>query len=412
MSDHYPTVLSPLARFANFAGGGLKSRVKLTEKYLLDRARKLTGLDDFGETDFLAHLRILLESFETEADLSLTGRLLTQRDLQRCLTNRLCIRKFFEHHPETDAVPVPDPVVITGFPRAGTTFLHRLLAQDPETRVLRSWELFVPVSADGVSAGTRDARRGIVVRSARRAGMLLISRRGRRRLKAIHDTSPDAPEECWPLLQNAFLSEVFGLGARTPTYSRYVADADFTGAYRYYRRQLQILTLAAPARRLVVKYPGHLGHLEDLVRVFPGARIIWCHRDPIEVFASICSLIATGRSVRSDRVDPIEIGKGIMEYGKHRLNSALAVRESLGEDRFVDIMYKDLTADPLATVRRIYDALGFPLPEETESLIASYVAENRRRRRSASHRYSAATFGIDSAIIQPQLRQYCERFGL
>ena len=38
------------------------------------------------------------------------------------------------------------PIIILGLPRTGTTFLHRLLAQDPQNRGLYFWELIRPLS--------------------------------------------------------------------------------------------------------------------------------------------------------------------------------------------------------------------------------------------------------------------------
>ena len=60
------------------------------------------------------------------------------------------------------ATPIPDqplarPLIVSGMPRSGTTYLHRLLASVPETRALKLWELqrlFAPLAgADRRRAG-------------------------------------------------------------------------------------------------------------------------------------------------------------------------------------------------------------------------------------------------------------------
>src|SRR5215510_12957261 len=49
--------------------------VSLDERTLLQAACRLRGLDDFGGDEFLVPLRILLHGYETEARLTLMGRL-------------------------------------------------------------------------------------------------------------------------------------------------------------------------------------------------------------------------------------------------------------------------------------------------------------------------------------------------
>ena len=67
------------------------SRVQLTESALLELAEQETGLRNFGEEDFRTGLRILLESAQREANLSVIGKQTLQQDCLRWLTNRLKI---------------------------------------------------------------------------------------------------------------------------------------------------------------------------------------------------------------------------------------------------------------------------------------------------------------------------------
>ncbi len=63
--------------------------VSLDERDLLDAARRATGLDDFGDDDFRDRLGLLLSCLETEADLTLVGRIAASRDIIGLLINRL-----------------------------------------------------------------------------------------------------------------------------------------------------------------------------------------------------------------------------------------------------------------------------------------------------------------------------------
>ena len=60
------------------------------------------------------------------------------------LANRLTIEEDIARHPEILDVPIERPLFITGLPRSGTTFLHRLMSEDPAGRTLLYWESICP----------------------------------------------------------------------------------------------------------------------------------------------------------------------------------------------------------------------------------------------------------------------------
>src|SRR5262249_56336613 len=47
-------------------------------------------------------------------------------------------------YPEIAAEQIVAPIFIVGLPRTGSTLLHHLLAQDPDTRVTQAWEVMYP----------------------------------------------------------------------------------------------------------------------------------------------------------------------------------------------------------------------------------------------------------------------------
>src|SRR5215831_21384950 len=121
-------------RILNGAGGALRRigipAVDLDEAALLDRARRLTGLTDFGDPFFREPMRVLLDAFETEAQLTMLGRVIARTDVVRLLENRLRMAAVLDHYPEIADGPIERPIFIVGLPRTGTTILHELLAQD------------------------------------------------------------------------------------------------------------------------------------------------------------------------------------------------------------------------------------------------------------------------------------------
>jgi len=187
---------------------------------------------------------------------------------------------------------------------------------------------------------------------------------------------------------------------------------DWTPSFRYHRKQIQILTAARSARRLILKHPGYLGYLDDLLQVYPNARVLWLHRDPVEMLASCCNLCAVTRAIRTDSVDLKHIGLSVVNSTLWRIERGMRARERQAPDRFLDVRYRDLVRDPMAAAARIYEWLGFPLTAEVKENFGAYLHGNQRERSRYRHQYTLETFGLDAASLRPKFREYCERFQI
>ena len=98
--------------------------------------------------------------------------------------------------------------------------------------------------------------------------------------------------------------------------------------------------------------------LAELLTVFPDAVIVQTHRDPQATMGSFCSMVAHGRGVFSDDVDPREVGRHWLRKVRRMVDRSLEVRDARANDRFIDVSYYDVLIDPIAQVRRIYDKAG------------------------------------------------------
>ena len=125
-------------RMVNRGGGFLRNSHMRAVDFDIDRlmqdAVTRAGSEDFGSTDFIEPLRVLLDAYQREADLTLIGRIAMREDVLQSLVTRLQIHADRRRYPELAAAEVRAPVFIMGLPRSGTTFLHNLLSQDPAFR--------------------------------------------------------------------------------------------------------------------------------------------------------------------------------------------------------------------------------------------------------------------------------------
>jgi putative membrane protein len=397
-----------LVRSANWAARPFLPFVRLESADLLAEAERQTGLDDFGDDSFREPLDVLLRAYDTEARLTLAGRIAARTDTLRLLANRLRLEADRKAHPEIAAQEIRRPLFIVSLARAGTTLLHRLLAQDPANRVPLSWELMFPTPPPERAHHDTDPRIARAERQLRWFEALLAPD-----IRAIHQLGARLPEECLIIMAHSLRSFQFPSMHHVPSYQQWLETHDLGPAYEYHRRVLQHLQWRCPAERWVLKAPAHLFGIEPLFATYPDAGVIHMHRDPLEVTASLASLTLAIYAAFSDDVDPRVIGRELSDSLVAGLERYLRARDDgpARAARFLDVDYRDLVRDPIATVRRIYAFFAVPLTAEAVTRMRRFLAENPKDRHG-EHRYALAQFGLDPAEEARRFRGYCERFGV
>jgi hypothetical protein len=136
------------------------------------------------------------------------------------------------------------------------------------------------------------------------------------------------------------------------------------------------------------------------------------HRDPVSAMPSLCSLYAHTRAIFSDDVKAAAIGEEVMAgHWPRALESALALREQIPSGQRADVRHTDLRADPIATVERLYETLGFPLEDDARQAMQRFLAEEAAKPESV-HEHSLLGFGLEADAVRERFRTYREAFDL
>ena len=389
-------------RLAERAGIG---RVPLSEESLVAAARRSTGLHEFVDESFRDPMRRMLTCLEEEAQLHPLGRTIMRESLVRALVNRLRLEDQCARHPEIASIPVTAPVFVVGLQRTGTTMLQRLMTCEPRLREMAAWEGLNPAPfPGGTDRRGRDPRLRLAKTSEHALRYLAPD------LFAIHPVEAEAPEEDIHLLDVTFVSPAVDAIARVPSYQSWFCQADQLPAYRYMKRLMQLL-LWQRAGRWLGKTPHHLEYLDELLTVFPDAKVVLTHRDPARTVASFCSMMAHSRAMFSDATDPIEVGEQFGAKAIRAVGRLMDVRSRVGSSSFLDVLYQDVVADPLKEVRRVFEFIGLDLTAETETSMQRWLADNSQSKHGV-HSYQLSDFGLNRSMLDRHFEPYRNHFGV
>ena len=374
---------------------------------MLAQARRRTGLDDFGTEDFVVPLRRLLDSCASEASLSLVGRFATQWDVARFLGNLLRMRQTEIATPAILQQRILAPTFITGLPRSGTTWLHTLLTQDPDNMAPAVWQTIYPYAGKPAKPGERDRR------IERVAKQLRLFERLAPEFKALHPLQATSPQECSEITAHVFASLRFDTTYRIPSYRAWLDASGHLSAYRFHYRFLQHLQYQHPAPgRWVLKCPDHLFALEAIRAVYPDARMVFVHRDPLRVLESITRLTEVLRRPFSRCLDTVEIGQQVnlrWQAGTQRMIEAADAADF--PVPICHIRYRDLVANPLGTIEAMYGHFGLSLSPAVADRIRRQVREQPNGGYGANH-YRIERYGLDFGRERGRFAEYMARFDI
>lgn len=372
---------------------------------LVSEACTETGLGDFGRDDFREGLAVYCESVTAEAKLNDLGVMAVRHNIVTSLANRLQVVDWATRHPDVLDQRIDAPLIVIGMFRAGTTFLSNLLDQDPANRSLLRWE-----SRDCVPPPTPATfRSGARVDVARTS--IEMFEQLNPEMAVIHHEDADGPTECVTVLSQDFKSLLWDSITNVPTYGRWLRDVDQRSAYEHHRLVLQVLQHGGVRGRWTLKSPHHALALEALTAVYPDARLVLLHRDPVVLCASGCSLIRSLSGTFSDADHQRYIADhwpAILETSIERID---AFRTAHPETPVVDVRYDELVRHPVETVAGIYRAFGDDLTGQARDALESYVAANGRRQPGA-HRYHLAELGLDPREVAERFAAYVDRYAI
>jgi omega-hydroxy-beta-dihydromenaquinone-9 sulfotransferase len=299
-----------------------------------------------------------------------------------------------------DASSLPNgPLIIIGHWRSGSTYLHQLLTYDHNGTVPTNFQTTLPDSF-------------LVSEKYYKPVMkFLMGKKYTRPFDNIILDVDGPQEEEFAILKMCGLSPLTKL--IYPDSSRFFledfSDYELNGdVYEEWKNAMtefcKKLTLTKP-KRIVLKNPFHSMRIQTLLRLFPNAKFIHIHRNPLDVIPSTVNMwnivgrqnIMRGKFAKATTENIVEILDRLLTY-IHKCSLDLPA------ESYCEIRYENLESDPVTEIKKAYRKLELPFtPEFEEAIKKNLVNDFKKNIYSLSEE--------NRKFISGKLKHHMERLG-
>jgi len=402
--------------------------LSIDQKGLLKRALKLKYDPElFGaskspnsdrDEDFLELLQTVTEGLQKNPEVSFTGRYLLNQCLHSLIVSREKIINYaIEHKDQVLKSEITKPIIITGIGRAGSTLLQNLLAQDPAARGCKHWEVVwfgspvPPATQEQVEASPPTHRKYAQVVKAYQ----LLKQSCPEFVKEFEKSHPIQPlqyDEELPILMQAMLLQLW-LPLAGPEYFELFHKLEGKeSSYLYLKRWLQVMqTTYSPESHWVLKAPVHMVFLPVLMKVFPDARVVMCHRKMDVLVPSGTSFFESFNvSYVKDGYDRYGFADKIVQHGLQMRNHMMEFRKTYEHpEQFVDVQYNDIVANPISIVKSIYSQFNMPYTQSFEDRMNQWLDANKQGKHGR-HEYSLEMYNMNKQDVLEEWKEYTEAY--
>ncbi len=287
------------------------------------------------------------------------------------------------------------PIFILGHWRSGTTHLHNLLCQDQQMAYVSTYQSVFPDTLF-----TKLGR--FLFRNF--SALLMPGTRNGDNVKL----GPSLPQE-----------EEFTVGARYPIsfyyfwmfprnmVSLYNRSIRFQGVNerlennwkQYYKTLINKAITNTGKRQFLSKNPPNTGRIKQLLSMYPSAKFIHIHRNPIEVFLSTQNFYDKMMPpLQLQTISKKEIDSYIIEVYKRLMGDFLEQKKVLNNENLIEISFKELEENPTTCLQNIYETLQISGYKEAVPYLHSYIDKLKH--------YKKNTHQIDEEQVSLLLKEW------
>lgn len=263
-----------------------------------------------------------------------------------------------------------DPIFIIGHWRSGTTHLHNILCQDPQMAYTTTFQSVFPDTLfNKAGRFIFEGFAKILIPGTRKGDNVTLG--------------TSLPQE-----------EEFAIGDKTPIsfyyfwmfprslkkfYDRFIRFENIdTAVIDSWKRDYQLLIKKAIKNtgrpRFLSKNPPNTGRIKTLLQMYPNARFIHIHRNPVEVYLSTQNFFDKMLPhLQLQSIDSAALNSDIFELYKNIMTDYLEQRDLIPTGRLIELSFEDLEAKPMICLKKLYQDLHLSGFENSQPHFEAYL---------------------------------------
>lgn len=372
---------------------------KLQPEPLIRAASRRAGLEPNFSSHVGAGLEAICRSLHDEANLHWFGKMNYYNLIVTGLSELLLLNETFRSQPALEQQKLNAPIFVTGMPRSGTTFLHRLLSTPKQATSIPLYQHIFPTNR---RFPTAKLETDLLFFSWQKASM-------RYGMDAIHYVRPELADECNFGMRLGMHSMIYWTMAPTYKYMFWFLEQDMRESYQIYRRVLQLHQAQNPEKRIVLKCPHHLAYLPTISEVFPEAIIVQTHREPSETIPSECKLTLSSQSLSTNKIDWEATVKSTVEKTSILALRSVDFAKSNTSTQTIHVDYRQLVKNPIKLAQEIYSQVGINMNKQQINKLNTFFSSNRQNKHG-KNKYSLEQFGLTDKFLNQYFATYREHF--
>ncbi|MAV64849.1 MAG: hypothetical protein CMG00_06645 [Candidatus Marinimicrobia bacterium] len=316
--------------------------------------------------------------------------------------NKICLlldRLFFDFVK----VNVKKPFFIVGFPRSGTTFLHKTILKDSQFTTPKLWELIFAPSIIQKKIYFSISKKFKRYNFVNVINFLL--RPFVKSLDNVHEVNLSNPEEDYlfllPFGGCFLLSAVFPVLDvwKLCDFDRKFELADRLKLFEKYKLLVKRhLYYHGKNKIYLSKNPHFTGFIESLKIIFPDCNILGCHRDPLKSLPSVLSSMEPpyrlmSRNVKNDLnlfIDMLDIYTNCL------------IRQD--NDKFLFVSMEKIKNELEATILKIYNKFNYKTNPDVLNIIK--IESRISKKFVTKNDYSLKYYDIDKVNFRSRYKKY------
>ncbi|HUT82051.1 MAG TPA: sulfotransferase [Candidatus Bathyarchaeia archaeon] len=265
---------------------------------------------------------------------------------------------------------IQSPIIILGHWRSGTTYLHMLMTRNNNSAYCTNFKVFMPwMFISGEKLFKNAVQKSMPTK---------------RRMDNVYLRVDEPTEEEFGLINFTPYSQYHGVSfpKERNYFKQYctfegVSERIINKWRRIYLYYLKKITYHSGGKRLVLKNPPSTARIKLLLELFPHAKFIHIHRNPLNVYSSTKLMYANQFPyfyLQEAKADEDEF---IIETYTNLYKKFFEEKDLIPKENYIEISYHQLYSNPLATIEQIYQLLSLEGFEEAKPQLEEYIATQR-----------------------------------